>query len=81
VSHDVVIYPFNRVADMRSNLGGRVGDLIHLYLDYFRARSSIGNSKNQHSEAQQAQMPAHRLSLLEFFGDLLSVLLVALKDF
>ena len=40
VGHDILVRPFDRIANMGGNLCGRIGDLRHLDLDYGGVRAA-----------------------------------------
>jgi hypothetical protein len=80
VGHDIVVRPFDRIADMGGNLCRRIGDLRHLDLDYGGVRAAQ-RKQQQGGYAHCKQNPAHWRWLFQFGGYVLSVLLMTLEDF
>ena len=85
VRDNILVVPFDRVADGSRDLRRHVGDLLHRDVDDFGAHrprhdNSEGSQNGERAKTQPRSSPAHG-ELFEAGGDLFGVLLVALENF
>jgi len=81
VRDEVGIDPFDRVADVSSDLRRYESELFDLDLNGFGARRPCHEDKKERADRSVGDPTTHLVALLEFRRDVFGVLLMPLKDF